>query len=53
MNSDALGSSTQGMWHDPNGTIYPYDDEDRRIIAAAERRRAEQVKADCMNMHDE
>jgi hypothetical protein len=52
MNADALGSSTAGMWHDPDGVIYPYDDEDLRLIALANRVHDEQVKADCMNTHD-
>ena len=53
MNSDALGTSTQGMWHDPTGIIYPYDAEDLAIIEAAKRAKLEQDRADCMNIHDE
>lgn len=50
---DALGTSTQGMWHDPNGIIYPYDAEDMRLIATANRLRTEEVKADRMDNCDE
>ena len=39
---DALGPSTAGMWHDPNGIIYPYDDEDRRLLEAAAKRHADE-----------
>lgn len=53
MNADAMGTSTAGMWHDPNGIIYPYDAEDLRIINAAKRAKREQDRADCMNIHDE
>jgi len=41
------------MWHDPNGIIYPYDAEDQAIIDAATKAKAEQDRADCMNIHDE
>jgi len=44
---------TPTMWHDPNGIIYPYDAEDQAIIDAATKAKAEQDRADCMNMHDE
>ena len=44
-NADALGTTTAGMWHDPNGIIYPYDDEDLRIINAAKRAKLEQDRS--------
>ena len=53
LNSDALGATTAGMWHDPDGVVYPYDAEDLRIIEPAKRAKLEQDRADCMNIHDE
>lgn len=47
---DAMGTSTAGMWHDPDGVVYPYDDEDLRIINAAKRAKLEQDRADCMKI---
>jgi hypothetical protein len=48
-----VGAWMKTMWHDPNGIIYPYDAEDQAIIDAAMKAKAEQDRADCMNMHDE
>ena len=51
--ADALGTSTAGMWHDPDGVVYPYDAEDLAILECAKRAKLEQDRADCMNIHDE
>lgn len=53
MNADALGTSTAGMWHDPNGIIYPYDAEDLAILERARRAKRDLDESDGIAPRDE